>query len=170
MTNLVHQVKIGNTVSIKVSDNKALQCTNSKGTSIFNTDWGLVRSLHRKHNNSQLCRQLNVQCGPVVLLLGQWQPERRLWSFPGILQWQHMSPWVSLDVLKWTNTGLWGRGFVSCLFRAVMIVCFFTQLLTIQRNKVSWQENYANSSEIPNISKCTVNYTVSLQFQAHRLR
>lgn len=63
------------------------QCT-------FNIDWRLALSLCRKYNNSQLCWQLHVQRSPMVLMLSQWEPERRVWEFPGIFHRQHLSQWV----------------------------------------------------------------------------
>lgn len=60
----------------------------------FNIDWRLALSLCRKYNNSQLCWQLHVQRSPMVLMLSQWEPERRVWEFPGIFHRQHLSQWV----------------------------------------------------------------------------
>lgn len=31
--------------------------------------------LYRKHNNSELSRQLYIQCGTLVLLHSEWQPQ-----------------------------------------------------------------------------------------------
>lgn len=67
-----------------------------KDTWIFNIDWHLVWFLYRKYHNSQLCRQLHIERGSMVLVLSQWEPEEGVWWFPGILHWQHLSLWVSL--------------------------------------------------------------------------
>lgn len=74
-------VSIGNAASINVSDNKALwmQCNNSKENKYLILIEACMRSFCRKYNNSKLCRQLHVQCGSMVLLLGQWELERRVW-------------------------------------------------------------------------------------------
>lgn len=66
-------------MSINV-DNKALceQSNNSEENEYLILIEACVRSPCRKHDNSQLRRQLHVQRGSVVLLLGQREPKRRL--------------------------------------------------------------------------------------------
>lgn len=98
---------------------------------IYNSDWGPVCSLHRKHNNSQLWGQLDVQRGSVVLLLGQREPEGRLWSLPGTLQWQRLSPWVSLNESHSMNwNGREGGGFKCWSSEALLWVSYiFSQSL-----------------------------------------
>ena len=83
---------VGDAASINVV-NRALreQCNNSEEDEYLILTEACVRSLRRKHDNSQLRRQLHVQRGPMVLLLGQRQPERRLRQLPGILHRQHLS-------------------------------------------------------------------------------
>lgn len=72
----------------------------------------LLWFLYRQHNNSQLYRQLHIERGSLVLLLSQWEPEEGMWWFPGLLHWQRLSPWVSLDLHCPWNTLTQGLGWL----------------------------------------------------------
>ena len=68
-------------------------------------------SLHRKYNHTQLPGQFYLQCGALVQLFSQREPEGTMCRIPGLFHRQHMPEWVmSLPVMKVIRALHWITG------------------------------------------------------------